>query len=56
MMASDKTKSSVKQQIEENLKRVYDEALQEDVPDELSDMIKRFQAEKARIDKAKSNE
>ena len=32
-MPSNPSKSSVRQQIDENLKRVYDEALQEDIPD-----------------------
>lgn len=32
-MANDPTKSRLKQQIDENLKRVYDDALNQEVPD-----------------------
>ena len=32
-MSDDSAKSKIKRQIDENLKRIYDEALQEEVPD-----------------------
>ncbi|HBD91730.1 MAG: transcriptional regulator [Rhodobacteraceae bacterium GWE1_64_9] len=38
-MPSNPSKSSVRQQIDENLKRVYDEALQEDIPDRFKQLL-----------------
>ncbi len=32
-MAQDRPKSKLQQEIDENLKRVYDDALKEDIPD-----------------------
>ena len=54
-MAQASRKSNIQQQISENLKRVYDEALEEDVPDKFADMIERFKAEKAKLDAKKSD-
>lgn len=43
-MADSKGKSRLHQQIDENLKRVYEEALSEDVPDRFKDLIARLRA------------
>ena len=51
-MGSDNGKSNVNKQIQENLQRVYDEALADDLPEEFVRMIERLKAEK----KAKSND
>lgn len=40
-------KSNVNQQIRENLQRVYQEALDDEVPREFIEMIERLKAEKA---------
>ncbi len=50
-MVSDGKKSNANEQITENLKRVYEEALQEEIPSEFIEMIERLKAEK----KAKSD-
>lgn len=51
-MGSETGKSNVNKQIQENLQRVYDEALADDLPEEFVRMIERLKAEK----KAKSND
>lgn len=38
-MAEDPAKSRLKQQIDENLKRVYEDALQEEVPDRFKRLL-----------------
>ena len=38
-MADNKGKSRLHQQIDENLKRVYEEALSQDIPDRFKDLI-----------------
>jgi hypothetical protein len=43
-MADEKSKSSIKEQINENLKRVYEEALQEEVPDRFKDLLAQLKA------------
>jgi hypothetical protein len=43
-MADNKGKSRLHQQIDENLKRVYEEALSEDVPDRFKDLIAQLRA------------
>jgi len=43
-MADEKSKSSIKEQINANLKRVYEEALQEEVPDRFKDLLAQLKA------------
>ncbi len=43
-MADNKGKSRLHQQIDENLKRVYEEALSEDIPDRFKDLIAQLRA------------
>ncbi|OCX65426.1 transcriptional regulator [Thioclava sp. SK-1] len=43
-MADDKSKASIKEQINQNLKRVYDQALNEDVPDRFKDLLAQLRA------------
>ena len=43
-MAENKGKSRLHQQIDENLKRVYEEALSEDIPDRFKDLIAKLRA------------
>ncbi len=38
-MPSNTTKTGLRQQIDENLKRVYDEALQEEIPDRFKQLL-----------------
>lgn len=45
-MVSDGKKSNANEQITENLKRVYEEALQEEIPPRFIEMIERLKAEK----------
>ena len=45
-MASQNRKSNSKDEIRRNLQRVYDEALQEEIPNEFIEMIARLKAEK----------
>ncbi len=48
LMSNDPGKSKLNEQIDQNLKRVYDEALNEEVPDrfrQLLDALKKKQAE-----------
>ena len=42
---SENTRPSVRQQIDENLRRVYQETLQEDVPDRFAELLKRLHAQ-----------
>ena len=46
-MANDKGKSRLHQQIDENLKRVYEETLSEDIPDRFKDLIERLRAKES---------
>ncbi|MFU8882600.1 MAG: NepR family anti-sigma factor [Rhodobacterales bacterium] len=39
---------SVKRQIDENLKRVYEDALNEDVPDRFKDLLARLRAQETK--------
>lgn len=41
-MMEDKSKSSARQQIDNNLKRIYDETLKEEVPDRFADLLARL--------------
>jgi hemerythrin-like domain-containing protein len=41
-MMDDKSKSTVRQQIDDNLKRIYDETLAEQVPDRFADLLSRL--------------
>ena len=50
-MVSDNRKSNAKEQIRQNLRRVYQEALDEEIPSEFMELIERLKAEK----KAKSD-
>ncbi len=43
-MADNKGKSRLHQQIDENLKRVYEEALSEDIPDRFKGLIAQLRA------------
>lgn len=43
-MADSKGKSRLHQQIDENLKRVYEEALSEDIPDRFKELIAQLRA------------
>ncbi|WP_098412618.1 NepR family anti-sigma factor [Thioclava sp. ES.031] len=43
-MADEKPKSSIRDQINQNLKRVYEEALQEEVPDRFKDLLAQLKA------------
>ncbi|KFE35247.1 NepR family anti-sigma factor [Thioclava atlantica] len=38
-MADEKSKASIREQINENLKRVYEQALQEEVPDRFKELL-----------------
>ena len=41
-MARDKPKSALERQIEENLKKVYQKTVEEDVPDRFTDLLKQL--------------
>ncbi|AQS49669.1 MULTISPECIES: NepR family anti-sigma factor [Thioclava] len=43
-MADEKPKSSIRDQINQNLKKVYEEALQEEVPDRFKDLLAQLKA------------
>ena len=43
-MGSKETKKTIDRQIEENLKRVYNEALEQDVPDRFRELIEKLKA------------
>ncbi len=42
MMTTDKEPSTVNRQIDENLKRVYQEMVNEDLPDRLKDLLEKL--------------
>jgi Anti-sigma factor NepR len=44
-MSKDTPRSKVKQQIDENLKRVYDASLNEDVPDRFKQLLDQLRAQ-----------
>jgi hypothetical protein len=46
-MTDTKGKSRLHQQIDENLKRVYEEALSEDIPDRFKDLIAKLRAKES---------
>lgn len=46
-IADDKGKGRLHQQIDENLKRVYEEALSEDIPDRFKELIARLRSREA---------
>jgi hypothetical protein len=52
-MASDSPKHKIKQQIEENLKRVYDDALNEPVPSRFQDLLDQLRSRDTSQDKPK---
>ncbi|MBL4915725.1 NepR family anti-sigma factor [Szabonella alba] len=43
-MSEDQQKSRLKQEIDSNLKRVYDTVLQEDIPDRFKDLLAQLRA------------
>lgn len=43
-MPDEKSKANIREQINENLKRVYEEALQEEVPDRFKDLLAQLKA------------
>lgn len=45
-MASDKKKSTANEQIRRNLQRVYQEALEDEIPSEFIEMIERLKSQK----------
>lgn len=47
-MAGEKPKSSLRQDIDENLKRVYQDALQEDVPDRFKKLLEQLKAKEVK--------
>jgi hypothetical protein len=47
-MAAERMKSKVDQQIDENLRRVYEDALNEAVPDRFLDLIEKLKTADAR--------
>lgn len=49
-MAPKPEKSNVQRQIDENLKRVYDDALSEDLPDKFLDLIKKLKSGEGKPD------
>lgn len=46
-MADSKGKSRLHQQIDENLKRVYEEALSEEIPDRFKELIAQLRAKES---------
>ncbi|WP_091296978.1 NepR family anti-sigma factor [Gemmobacter aquatilis] len=46
-MTSKPAKSSLQQQIDENLKKVYEEALKEEIPDRFKDLLAQLKAKEA---------
>lgn len=46
-MADTKGKNRLHQQIDENLKRVYEEALSEEIPDRFKELIARLRAKES---------
>ena len=49
-MKTGKKKSNVDQQIDENLRRVYDDALNENVPDRFTDLIRQLKESESESD------
>ncbi|MFN3972862.1 MAG: NepR family anti-sigma factor [Gemmobacter sp.] len=47
-MAEEKPKSSLEQAIDENLKRAYQEALQQEVPDRFKELLAALKAKEGR--------
>ena len=45
-LAPNGQKSSIRRQIDENLRRVYQETLPQDMPDRLADLLARLQAQR----------
>lgn len=45
MMSEDQRKSILEKQIDENLKRVYDRAVQEEIPDKLLQLLQQLKAQ-----------
>ncbi|WP_339108919.1 NepR family anti-sigma factor [Thioclava sp. GXIMD4216] len=43
-MADDKSRASIKEQINRNLKKAYEQALNEDVPDRFKDLLAQLRA------------
>ncbi len=43
-MSKSNPKSAIRAQIEENLKRIYDETLQEQIPDRLTELLAQLRA------------
>ena len=46
-----KPKSAVSQQIDENLKRIYEDTLKEDVPDRFAELLSKLRAKSDAADK-----
>jgi hypothetical protein len=46
-MAEDKSKAQLKQHIDQNLKRVYDDALNEELPDRFKQLLERLRQKDA---------
>ncbi len=55
-MASDSGKSKTRQQIDENLKRVYDEALQKEVPEKFLDLISQLKMAELKAGKGNNDD
>lgn len=49
-MSDNNPKSTIRHQIDENLKRIYDEALQEEIPDQLSTLLEQLRQKLAATD------
>jgi hypothetical protein len=47
-MSGDKQKSSLRKDIDENLKRVYEDALQEEVPDRFKALLAQLKAKEGK--------
>ena len=47
-MAGDKQKSSLRKDIDENLKRVYEDALKEEVPDRFKLLLEQLKAKESK--------
>ena len=47
-MAEQKPKSSLRQDIDENLKRVYEDALEQDVPDRFKQLLAQLKAKEGK--------
>ncbi len=49
-MSSDARKSNIRKQIDENFKRVYEDALKEDVPDKFVQLVEQLRAKRDAAD------